>query len=404
MQQRVRGSESGLRRHRKARLSKPSAWLCAYVAQHGATVGARFADYYEDLQRLPRYLRRALQRQWRYSLAGIAFVLALGVGPAQATVMCNPTVSCGDVEGLITAINNANSEPDDEVEGDCPGANTITLGPGANCTFTLTEVGSYSSGPNGLPSISSEIIIVGNGSTITRSTVTGTPDFRIFRVRHNGNLTLQNLTLSNGIAPTAEGSYSGGGVLNNGILTLDHCTISGNSAAGDGGGVSNTGTLMVTNTSIISGNRASYNGGGVYNDDTLTVTDSTISGNSAAGDGGGVYNEGYAGIEGFFPSTVTLTNSTISNNTASYGGGVFNSDPSTVTLTNSLLLSNSATSRGGGVSNYGTVALTNSTITGNSAPLGGESLTIKGRWQRLPARSPATEPILVAGSLIIAEA
>ena len=120
---------------------------------------------------------------------------------------------------------------------------------------------------------------------------------------------ISGLTITDGYV---NGTNSGGGIYNDGTLTITDCTLSGNSAE-VGGGISNSGTLTVT-SSTISGNSAfrrrrhpqhwrhdddyrqhhfwklgvspaavSQNGG------TLTITDSTISGNSAAG-GGGIYN------------------------------------------------------------------------------------------------------------------
>ena len=52
---------------------------------------------------------------------------------------------------------------------------------------------------------------------------------------------------------------------------------------------------------------APADGGGIYNDGTLTVSNSTFAGNSASsGSGGGIYNHG----------TVTVSNSTFSGNSA----------------------------------------------------------------------------------------
>ena len=50
--------------------------------------------------------------------------------------------------------------------------------------------------------------------------------------------------------------------------------------------------MMVTN-STFSGNTAGYasNGGGISNDGTLTVTNSTFSDNNGGSSGGGIYNK-----------------------------------------------------------------------------------------------------------------
>jgi hypothetical protein len=93
----------------------------------------RFAAYYTQLQTLPRRVRRALQRQWRLPLAGIALMLALGQQPGLAA-----TIPVGDSCTLVDAITAANT---DTATGGCPagsGADTIVLPAGS--TQTLTEV------------------------------------------------------------------------------------------------------------------------------------------------------------------------------------------------------------------------------------------------------------------------
>jgi hypothetical protein len=367
--------------------------LLREIERHEGKLLPRFAEQYERLRKLPRRVRRAVQRKWRHTLAGVALLMALGVGSAAATTFNVPCPGgVGDNAALIQAINDSN----DEVAN--PGADTIILV--SNCTHTLTAVDNNTFLDTGLPVINSEIMIDGNGSTIERDSGMGTPDFRIFAINEDGNLTLLETTVSGGVASGIFPYDRGGGVLNYGILTLTEATISGNSASNVGGGVENDGTLSITN-STISGNSASGFGGGVFNNDTLIITNSTISDNSAQF-GGGVLNAegstanltdstisgnsasgfGGGGVYNLFYATLTLTNSTISDNSAqNAGGGVFNSG-GTATLINSTISGNSAQNIGGGVFNSsfftynydhipGTLTLTNSTISGNSASNGG---------------------------------
>ncbi len=56
-------------------------------AAAGPALWPRFAGYYQGLARLPRKARRALQRQWRRSLGGLALLLALGQAPALAATI-----------------------------------------------------------------------------------------------------------------------------------------------------------------------------------------------------------------------------------------------------------------------------------------------------------------------------
>ena len=96
-------------------------------------------------------------------------------------------------------------------------------------TQTLTAVHDTAYGPSGLPVISSPITIEGNGSTILRDE--DAPAFRIMTVNFVGELTLQETTVSGGVASgDAFSAADGGGVFNYGTLTLTRSTISGNSA------------------------------------------------------------------------------------------------------------------------------------------------------------------------------
>ena len=121
---------------------------------------------------------------------------------------------------------------------------------------------------------------------------------------------LTALTITNGAASASAG---GGGIVSRGNLTLNRCTLAGNSA-GYGGGIYNEGALTV-NQCTLAGNSASYFGGGIENHGTLTVNQSTLAGNSASY-GGGIFN---------FASTVAI-NCIIANNTATGGFGPDYSD------------------------------------------------------------------------------
>ena len=92
---------------------------------------------------------------------------------------------------MIAAINTANT---------AGGATTITLA--ANTTFDFTSSNNSTNGANALPVINVQgnktaITIVGNGDTIER---TGSNAFRLFDVSSGGSLTLENLTLTGGLA------------------------------------------------------------------------------------------------------------------------------------------------------------------------------------------------------------
>jgi hypothetical protein len=256
---------------------------------------------------------------------------------------------------LIADINAANK---------AGGTNTITLA--ANTTFDLTAVNNTTDGASGLPVISSKkggdnLTIIGNGDTIERSTAAGTPAFRLLDVATGNSLTLQNVTLQNGLAQGSGYGSDGAAIFNQGTVTVSGSTLSNNSAAWEGGGIFNflNGTLTVSG-STLSGNTA-YIGGGIYNLGTLTVSGSTLSGNSAY-NAGGIYTSG---------GTATITGCILSGNTATLAGGGIYINGDTVTISGSTLSGNSASKGGGIYISGGTVTVKNSsTITGNSAPVG----------------------------------
>ena len=85
---------------------------------------------------------------------------------------------------------------------------------------------------------------------------------------------------------------------------------------------------MTLNNSTVSGNSASNyteTGGGIQNNGTLTITNSTISGNSTVGAGGGIGNN--------WGATLTMANSTLSGRV---GGGICN-DHATLKIGNTIL-------------------------------------------------------------------
>ena len=236
---------------------------------------------------------------------------------------------------------------------------------------------------------------------VERSTAGVTPEFRIFEITGNNDVTFDALTIRNGKVTDSGGGINnqgsgtltltnstvsgneasfGGGILSFGGVTLTNSTVSGNEAGGFGGGIFSFGGVNLTNStvsgneagsfgggirsrggavtltnSIVSGNDAEASGGGIYSSEAVTLTNSTVSGNEAGSFGGGIRSRG----------GVTLINSTISGNEARSGGGIFSSV--SVTLTNSIVSGNDAEARGGGIRSRGGVNLTNSTVSGNEA-------------------------------------
>src|SRR6185295_7068584 len=140
-----------------------------------------------------------------------------------------------------------------------------------------------------LPDISTDMAINGPGAdvlTVQRST--GGAQFRIFKVNSGTTASISGFTISNGDVTTLVDAR-GGGLKNEGTLTLSDCKIFGNSAA-VGGGIANLGTsLTLTNcnvggTSPGQANTATSQAGGLYQfSGTLTMMGGAISGNSGGG-------------------------------------------------------------------------------------------------------------------------
>lgn len=201
----------------------------------------------------------------------------------------------------------------------------------------------------------------------------------------NGSLTLNGVTVTGNDTGFVNNQDNPGAGIYNGVgltLTLNNSTVNNNGHAttsnpGDGGGIYNEGTLTLANNSVVTGNLGGL-GGGIYNAGTLSVTSSTVSSNTAqstyngtfysGGDGGGIYNLG----------TSTLTSGTVSNNTANFasnnnsssggsGGGVYNAGA--LTLANNSAGTGNSASLGSGIFNLGELSLTNSTISNNTSSI-----------------------------------
>jgi hypothetical protein len=315
----------------------------------------------ESVVRSPVTVVRTARRS-RYILAalvaaGSAVLITPQVAHA-AAISCNNT-------SLISAITTANTTV---------GGGTVTLPTG--CTFTLTAANNTVQGDNGLPVITNNVTINGNGATIKRAS--GAPNFRFFLVDNvapGGNLTLNSLTLSNGVAPVTTEGHGGGAIMNRRRLTVTHVTFVNNvdliPGSAGGGAIDNHdgGQATISKSTFIS-NRAEE-GGAVENEATqagafLNISQSTFSNNTATKYGGG-------GVENQPGGNDALTADTFVGNTALEGGGIANGG--TMTLTNSTLDNNTQKGNGGGgIQNYGAITIAQTTLSGNGGPGGGANL------------------------------
>ena len=281
---------------------------------------------------------------------------AVAAGSVAVSTQALAATSC-TTAALISAITTANSTN-----------GTVTLTSG--CTYTLTAINNTTdSGGVGLPVIKGKVKIQGSGATIARSTAAGTPVFRIFDVATTGSLTLNAVTISNGLANN--GTSGGGGIYNHGTLTVTGSTFTGNAAPSttgtSGGAINNSGTLNLS-TSSFSGNTA-QEGGGVFNQKTATIATSTFTSNTATVFGGGALLNA--------AGTMTVTRDTFTGNTGP-GGGAIDND-TTLSISDSTFNGNTGGTNGGGaIDNFGTTTVTQSTFSGNSSPFGANILNYTG--------------------------
>lgn len=281
-------------------------------------------------------------------------------------------IPSGNVNALINAINEANSNGEDD---------TIKLKAG---TYTLTSVDNNTDGANGLPSISSKITINGAGADSTIIERQRNPEdpfnrsfpfFRIFHVATGSTLTLKKVTIKGGIEEFGGGILiltgstlnifnssitdniadgGGGGGIEGGVLgaviNITDSIIARNVAAGPAGCGGISGFVTITN-SIITMNHGEL-GGGICG--IVKISNSIISHNTADEDGGGILGGG------------EIHNSSISDNFAVAGGGILSSR--NLTIINSNISDNIGDAEGGGgIFNSGTLAILNSTLAKNTS-------------------------------------
>jgi hypothetical protein len=172
-----------------------------------------------------------------------------------------------------------------------------------------------------------------------------------------GTVALTNCTLADNHGDNT--NSSGGGIyLENGALSLDHCTLSGNSAASMGGALDSlSGTVTATDT-IMTGNSAQF-GGAMNGGRSTTCVRCTITDNSALSAGAVSVPSG------------TFIDCTIANNVAITGAGGGFEGAAQLSLIGSTIAGNRAGLDGGGVYWVGGLAtITDCTFSDNSAPNG----------------------------------
>jgi hypothetical protein len=170
-----------------------------------------------------------------------------------------------------------------------------------------------------------KIAVSGNNTVRVFNILAGTVNISNLTIR-NGRVFGTNGTNSVGNQPATAGTAAppGGGIVNNGILTLRNCTLTQNASVGGAGGNG------ISTTSFTHGGASgAASGGAIFNAQTLTLIDCTLSGNVAQGGRGGDGADGATGAGGanstggalLNTGSVTLVNCTFSLNSAAGGNG-----------------------------------------------------------------------------------
>lgn len=294
-------------------------------------------------------------------LATLGFVIA---SPrAQAAIF---NIPAGDGTALRQAITdaNANSEAD---------TINLTFAAGQPYTFTTAVEGNQA-----LPSITTEMTIVGNGAIIERAD-SSIEDMRILRLAFNANLTLQNVTIQGGFL-SGVGIAGAGILVTSGQLTIEGSTLNRNICIdGTGGGLYTASQPVVIRDSTISENVATLGGGiGVFGPGAVTLERTIVRNNTARTGSDGTPATG-AGIFLKNGGVLTMTESTVRANKAratdgtSRGGGI-GADEGFATIDRTTFALNEAQTTGLGdalgggifaIGNGTSFTISNSTITGN---------------------------------------
>lgn len=335
----------------------------------------------------------------RLSVTRTALALALTVPPAIAAPASAATFTVTNTNdpgpgSLRQAMISANASP---------GHDDIVFAPGVTGTIALTQ---------GELSVQSDMSIDGPG--VGALSVSGNHAGRVFNISSQppGTARISNLTITEGLVHASDGGSAGdsgdngagGGILNQGSLTLVRTQVIGNRVEGGnganggriksggaggngtGGGIYSSGTLVLSET-LVAGNTAHGGfggdapgtvtlhageggngwGGGIFAQGTLIADGSRLAGNTAAGGEGGNsvpdFSRGRRGGEGngggiaFNGVSGRLNRVTVDSNTARGGPGPFG-----------------GWAYGGGIRSdlgNGELRIDNSTISGNQA-LGGD--------------------------------
>lgn len=229
-------------------------------------------------------------------------------------------------------------------------------------------------------------VVIGKDLTITgkgQAVVSGLDRYRVLLIRKGARVVLRNLTITQGDGGWDGKRGGGGGIYNEGVVTLKDSVVKQARAGEDpGGAITNTGTMRIID-SVVSDSRADW-GGGIGNLGTLTISGSRVLHNHPQG----IWSRGPMTIKdsvvrgnawgGLFvggTADVTISGTRIRDNPR--GGGIEKNGQGRLTLKSCLITGNTSAQDGGGIrTRRGQLDLIGTTITGNRAARHGGGLFV----------------------------
>jgi hypothetical protein len=301
-----------------------------------------------------------------YKKSALCSAILGAMGSAHAA-----TIAVDGSCSLVEAMQAANSDLPVGTCGAGSGSDVIqVVTPVSNITIsTIFEASVDGPGSAGLPVVTSNITIEGNGLTVKANN--STDNFRLFDVATTGDLTLRDTTVTN----ANDGYGIGSGLFSyGGRVTIENSTFAlNNGGVFIGGSYGNE-----INNSVIrhNTNQGSYAAGLQTLFAEVNVNATSIIDNSH----GSVDNIArgvppISGGVGTIQSLVTFTNSTLSGNRSIYGGAMLITDSSPAPLPSNLERFGNGPMRG---SIGSEITIINSTVTNNQAFIGAGILEIGG--------------------------
>jgi CSLREA domain-containing protein len=251
-----------------------------------------------------------------------------------------------------------------------PGEDTINI---PNGTFILSIPGANEdASASGDLDITDDLSIIANYESPyeLQTTIQGDQHDRVFQIHPGISTEIHYVIVSFG---DVQDPVGGGGIYNQGHLSLYTSKVVQNSTSGKGGGVRNDAYLTCDSCEIL--DNSADEGGGIYNSDNLNIYSSTINDNTSIGAGGGIFNA----EEAIFSMHWSGVSSNMVTGTAD-GGGIFNLGQMQIGEI-ALVSLNRTNGSGGGIYNAGIMHALNLDSSSNFAAMDGGSIFNAGEAQ-----------------------